>query len=129
MSRSKSVLITGSILAVLVIGLAIIKLWPTGPHGGLSQSDAIRIAQAHAGPQATSVIAAEIRENFNTGFNIPIHRWSWVVTFSGTWELICTGACTRRSEWVAIDYYTGQWIASEFAYPTTLAVETRHPPV
>lgn len=127
MTRSKWVLITGSVLAVLVIGLAIIRLWPTGPHGGLSQSDAIRIARTHAGPQATSVISAEIRENFNTGFNLPVHRWSWVVTFSGSWELICTGACSRTSEWVAIDYYTGQWIASEYAYPAAL-IATRRPP-
>lgn len=104
MTRAKWVLTSCSVLAVLVIGLAIVKLWPTVPRGGLSQADAIRIARTHAGPQVTRVISAEIRENFNTGFNLPAHRWSRVVTFSGRWELICTGACGRTSEWVAIDY-------------------------
>jgi hypothetical protein len=68
MTRGKWLLITGPVLAVLAIGLAIFIAWPTGPRGGLAQSDAIRIARVHAGPQATSVISAEIRENFNTGF-------------------------------------------------------------
>jgi len=120
--------ITGSVIAVLAIGLAIFRLWPTVPHDGLTRADAIRIARTHAGPQATSVISAEIRKDFKTGFDLPVHQWSWVVTFSGNWELICTGACSRTSEWVAIDYYTGQWIASEYAYPFALMAEPRRPP-
>ena len=125
MTRRKLGLIAGSVIAVLAIGVAIFTLWPAGPHGGLTRADAIRIARTHAGPQATSVISAEIRKDFNTGFDLPVHQWSWVVTFSGNWELICTGACSRTSEWVAIDYYTGQWIASEYAYPSALTAEPR----
>lgn len=116
MTRHKWVLIAAGLIVVLGIGLATFKLWPTGPHGGLTQADAVRIARTHAGPQATTVISAEIRHDFDTGFNLPVHQWSWVVTFSGKWELACVGACSRNSEWVAIDYYTGQWIASEYAY-------------
>jgi hypothetical protein len=124
MTEGKWLLISGSLVALLAIGVAIFTLWPSGPHGGLTREDAIRIARTHAGSQATSVISAEIRKDFNTGFDLPAHHWSWVVTFNGNWELICTGACSRTSQWVAIDYYTGQWIASEYAYPTALrAVE------
>ena len=124
-TRGNWVLITGSVIAVVAIGLAIFRLWPTVPHDGLARADAIRIARTHAGPQATSVISAEIRKDFDTGFGLPVHQWSWVVTFSGSWELICTGACSRTSEWVAIDYYTGRWIASEYAHPSALTPEPR----
>ncbi len=128
MTRGKWALLTCSAIALLAIGLAILRLWPTVPNDGLARADAIRIARTHAGPQATTVISAEIRKDFNTGFNLTVHHWSWVVTFSGNWELICTGACTRTSEWVAIDYYTGQWIASEYAYPSALTTEWQRPP-
>jgi len=45
-----------------------------------------------------------------------------LATFNGQWHLLCSGhvtdgSCDPTSQWVASDYYTGQWIASQFAYP------------
>jgi hypothetical protein len=60
--------------------------------------------------------SAEITRDFKT------HHWAWVVTFNGQWHLLCSGhvtdgSCDPTTEWVAIDFYTGQWIASQFSYP------------
>lgn len=92
------------------------------PGNGISQSEAITVAWQHAGSGAVAVTSAEVKHNFRTGFDLPTHRWAWVVIFSGRWHLLCSGhitdgSCDPTSQWVAIDYYTGQWIASEFSYP------------
>ena len=68
-------------------------------------------------PGALGVTSAEVREDFNTGFDLPVHHWAWIVTFNGTWQLLCSGACDRTTEWVAIDYGSGVWIASQYSYP------------
>jgi hypothetical protein len=110
-------LVAGLIVA-LGVGFLAVKLWPTSPHGGLSQAAAVQRAWTHVDPGATGVVSAEVRHNFQTGFDIPIHDQVWVVTFSGQWHLLCEGGCDPTTEWVAIDYSTGEWIASQYSYPT-----------
>ncbi|HET9050970.1 MAG TPA: hypothetical protein VFO60_04660 [Candidatus Dormibacteraeota bacterium] len=69
------------------------------------------------------MISAEVRHDFASaplGHVVPAHPWTWVVTFRGRWELLCETSpdgCVVTSEWVAVDYYTGAWIASQYAYP------------
>jgi hypothetical protein len=110
-------------LIVIVLALASLALllWPRAPHGGVSQADATRIAWENVNPGATTVASTELRKDFNTGHDLPVHQWSWVVTFNGHWQLLCQGGpqgCTPTTEWVAIDYFTGAWIASEYSYPS-----------
>jgi hypothetical protein len=94
------------------------------PYGGLDRTAAIHAARQHltpggGDPSSESVISADVRQDFDTGFGLPRHRWSWVVNFRGNWALACTGACVATSEWVAVDYYTGDWIASQHSYRPT----------
>src|SRR5712664_3967837 len=101
-------------LAVALLGAQAIDR----PGNGISQSEAITVAWQHTGAGAVGVTSAEVKHNFRTGFDLPIHRWAWVVTFTGQWHLLCSGhtpdgSCDPTSQWVSIDYYTGQWIASE----------------
>ena len=121
MNRRRHV-VAAAIIIIAVAGLAFLtfQLWPRGPQGGLAQTDAIKIAQAHVDQGSTGVRSAELRHDFRTGFALPVHPWTWVVTFNGQWHLLCQGtdnACDPTTEWVAVDYYTGEWIASQFAYP------------
>ena len=109
-------------MVVIVLALAslAVLILPGTPRGGLSRSAAIEVAWTHVDAGAVGVSGAELRHNFNTGFDLPVHSWAWVVTFNGQWHLLCDGAaagCDRTSEWVAIDYYSSEWIASEHAYP------------
>ena len=117
-------------LLLFLIGLAMIVTMAVAlgvqsldsPGKGISGSDAIQLAWEHTGQGAVSVRSAEIRRNFRTGFDLPTHHWAWVVTFNGQWHLLCSGhvtdgSCDPTSQWVAIDYSTGQWIASQFSYP------------
>jgi hypothetical protein len=111
------------ILCLIVIVLALaslaLVLLPRPPRGGLSRSAAIQAAWKHVDAGAVSVSGAEIRHDFNTGFDLPVHSWAWVVTFSGQWHLLCQGGpegCDPTSEWVAIDYSSGAWIASQHSY-------------
>ena len=99
-------------LAILIWGPALAG----PPRGGLTRTQAIEAAWPHADAGAVGVVSSEVRRDFNTGFDLPVHRWAWVVTFSGHWQLLCDGACDRTTEWVAIDYSTGVWIASEYSY-------------
>lgn len=101
-------------LTILFLGVA--TAGP--PRGGLTRTQAIQAAWAHADTGAIGVESSEVRQDFNTGFDLPVHRWVWVVTFYGHWELLCQGPCDRTTEWVAIDYSTGEWIASQYSYPT-----------
>jgi hypothetical protein len=106
------------VLVVLLLGVESLKR----PGNGISRSDAINVAWQHTGSGVVAARSAEVTHNFQTGFNLPTHRWAWVVTFSGQWHLLCSGhtadaSCDPTFQWVAIDYYTGQWIASEFSYP------------
>ena len=110
----------GIIVVAVLLGFVGFQLWPRGPHGGVTQSNAINVARAHVDPGSTSIRSAELRQDFHTGFDLPPHPWSWVVTFNGRWHLLCEGtsrACDSTTEWVAVDYYTGEWIASQFSYP------------
>jgi hypothetical protein len=107
-----------SLVMLLSLSFLALRLLPTRPHSGLSQAAAVQIAWTHVDAGATSVLAAEVRHDFHTGFDIPTHDQAWVVTFSGQWHLLCGGACDPTTEWVAIDYYTGEWIASQYSYPT-----------
>jgi hypothetical protein len=125
-SRKRTLLLLSGLAVVLVVGLAIVAalgLRPVdSPGRGISQADAIHLAWDHTGQGAISVRSAEIRRNFQTGFNLPTHHWTWLVTFNGQWHLLCSGhvtdgSCDPTSQWVAIDYYGGQWIASQFSYP------------
>jgi hypothetical protein len=104
----------------IVLGMALLatRLWLASPHVGLSQAAAIQIAWTHVDQGATGVSSAEVRHNFRTGFDIPIHDQAWVVTFAGQWHLLCAAACDPTTEWVAIDYKTGEWIASQYSYPS-----------
>jgi hypothetical protein len=105
---------------VLVVALALllVQVWPASPHGGLSQPAAIQIASAHVDPGATRVVSADVRRDFHTGFDIPTHELAWVITFSGQWHLLCGPGCDPTTEWVAVDYFTGMWIASQYSYRT-----------
>jgi hypothetical protein len=101
-------------LAILIGGTA-----QTGPpRGGPTRTQAIQAAWTHADTGSLSVVSSEVRKDFYTGFDLPVHRWAWVVTFYGHWQLLCDGACDRTTEWVAIDYGTGAWIASQYSYPS-----------
>jgi len=115
-AKTRLRLVLGVLIICLAMGLLAIKLLPTSPHGGLSRAAAIEIAWTHVDPGATGVLAAEVRHNFQTGFEIPGHDQAWVVTFTGQWHLLCFGGCDPNTEWVAIDYYTGEWIASQYSY-------------
>ena len=106
------------ITAVVVLGVEQLE----NPGSGISRSNAVQLAWQHSGTGALIVRSAEIKRNFQTGFDQPTHRWAWVVTFNGQWHLLCSGhttdgSCDPTSQWVAIDYYSGQWIASQFSYP------------
>ena len=114
-------LLGGLFVVVLVIGLLAVQSLER-PGTGISRSDAIKVAWEHTGSGAVAVNSADIRHNFRTGLNVRAHSWAWVVTFRGQWHLLCSGhspdrSCDPTSQWVAIDYYTGAWIASEFSYP------------
>jgi hypothetical protein len=124
-SKKRMLPLLGGLVMVVTIavGLALGVQPPDKPGSGSSQSDAVQLAWQHAGTGAVTVRSAEIKHDFHTGFDMPTHHWAWVVTFNGQWQLLCSGhvtdmSCDPTSQWVAIDYYTGQWIASQFAYPT-----------
>ena len=122
-SLRKGLLLLLGGLAVVVLLVAVLGRQPAElPGKGISRSDAIQAAWQHAGSGAVAVMSVEIRQNFNTGFDLPSHRWAWVVTLNGQWHLLCSGHTTDRScdpttQWVAIDYFTGEWIASQYSYP------------
>jgi hypothetical protein len=120
--RHRVVLLLGGLAVVLTAALVLGVQQLESPGSGISRSDAIQLAWQHSGTGALTVRSAEIKRNFQTGFHQPTHRWAWVVTFNGQWQLLCSGhttdgSCDPTSQWVAIDYYTGQWIASQFSYP------------
>lgn len=100
-------------LATLIWG----RTWDGPPRGGLTRTQAIQAAWNHVDSGAIGVASSEVRQDFNTGFDLPVHHWAWVVTFYGHWSLLCGGGCDRTTEWVAIDYGTGVWIASQYSYP------------
>ena len=104
------------LLVLGVIGILAIRTAPIDSGGGLTQSKAIEIAWSHVDPGASGVSSAEVRTYYQTGFDIPVHPKAWVVTFRGQWHLLCDGGCDPTTEWVAIDYYTGEWIASQYSY-------------
>ena len=125
-SRKRTLFLLGGLAVVAVVVIALVLALgnqpPDTPGSGISRSDAIQLAWAHTGSGAVSVRSAEMRRDFQTGFDLPKHHWAWVVTFNGQWQLLChghltDGSCDPTSQWVAIDYYTGQWIASQFSYP------------
>jgi len=117
---TKRLVILASAVITLALASLAFLLWTSPPHGGLTKAQAVQTAWTHVNDGATGVTSAEIRRNFDTGLGVPIHDWSWVVTFRGQWHLLCQGApssCDPTSEWVAIDYFTGDWIASQYSYP------------
>src|ERR1700738_3585049 len=116
--RSRRLILISAVTGVLAIAaIVVVVLLSQSPGRGLSQDNAVRIARTHVSAAATSVLSTEVRPNFATGFGLPVHKWTWLVTFTGHWEIACSGNCVSSSEWVAIDYYTGAWIASQFEYP------------
>lgn len=119
LSRPRTAILAGALAVALVapaaLGYSIAN--PSPPAGGLDRAAAIRAANSHAGPEAVAVISAEVRHNFKTGLPVPAAPGVWLVTYQGHWSLICTENCTRTSEWVAVDYLTGRWVASEFSHP------------
>jgi hypothetical protein len=118
-------LLGGLAVAVAVVMALVMALGnqpPDSPGSGISRSDAIQLASEHTDSGAVTLRSAEIKRDFQTGFDLPRHHWAWVVTFNGQWHLLCSGhvtdgSCDPTSQWVAIDYYTGQLIASQFSYP------------
>jgi hypothetical protein len=117
----RRILLLGAIVMVLALASLTILFFGVAtagpPRGGLTRAQAIQAAWEHVDAGAVSVASSEIRQDFNTGFDLPVHRWAWVVTFNGHWQLLCQGPCDRTTEWVAIDYSTGSWIASQYSYP------------
>jgi hypothetical protein len=107
--------------ALTVIGVTTTGTWPAFPHGGVSRDAAIRVAQNLTDPGATGLVSAVVRHDVTVPISGEvIHQWVWLVTFRGQWQLMCSGspdACNPTTEWVAIDYYTGAWIRSEYSYP------------
>jgi hypothetical protein len=121
-SRKPLLLFLAGVAVVVAVAATLALQSLDSPGSGITRSAAIQRASEHSGHGAVSVRSAEIQRNFQTGFDLPIHHWAWVVTFNGQWQLICSGhvtdgSCDPTSQWVAIDYYTGQWIASQFSYP------------
>ena len=115
-------LLLGGLAVIVAVITALALQSPDRPGNGISASDAIQRAWEHSGEGAVRVRSAEIKRDLVTGFDLPTHHWAWVVTFNGQWHLLCSGhvtdgSCDPTSEWVALDYYTGQWIASQFSYP------------
>jgi hypothetical protein len=111
-----------AVVVAIAVALALGAQSPDSPGSGISRSEAVQLAWQHTGSGAVTVLSAEIKRDFRTGFDLPAHHWAWVVTFNGQWHLLCSGhvtdgSCDPTSQWVAIDYYTGQWIASQFSYP------------
>jgi hypothetical protein len=121
-SRKRLLLALGSVAVAITVAAVLGLQSRDSPGRGISRSDAVQLAWQHTGQGALTVRSAEIQRNFQTGLDLPTHHWAWVVTFNGHWQLICSGhvtdgSCDPTSQWVAIDYYTGQWIASQFSYP------------
>ena len=117
----KKLVVIGSAGVVLALASIAILIWGPAqagpPSGGLTRTQAIQVAWEHVDTGAAGVASSEVRKDFNTGFDVPVHHWAWIVTFYGHWELLCQGACDRTTEWVAIDYSSGEWIASQYSYP------------
>ena len=116
----KRLLVVVGVLLIAALALVAVNLWP--PRGGLSEADAVGIARAHTDPGATYVRSADLQHNFDArlGARVLVHKWAWVVTFNGQWHLLCSasnGGCDPSTEWVAIDYDTGEWTASQYSYP------------
>jgi hypothetical protein len=116
MVKAKRGFVLISLVIVLGLGLLATRFSPISLHAGLPEATAIQIAWTHVDQGATRVFSAEVRRRFHTGFDIPVHDQAWVVTFTGEWHLLCDGSCDPTTEWVAIDYYTGVWIASQYSY-------------
>ena len=119
----RRILILGSVVTVLALASLGILVWGMSqaggpPRGGLTRTQATQAAWEHVDKGAIGVASVEVHKDFNTGFDLPVHHWAWIVTFYGHWELLCTGACDRTTEWVAIDYASGNWIASQYSYPS-----------
>jgi hypothetical protein len=122
---TKRLFAIGAVVVLLAIGSLVLLIWGTAqagpPRGGLTQTQAVQAAWKHADSGALRVLSSEVRKDFYTGFDLPVHRWAWVVTFTGQWHLLCQGGpegCDPTTEWVAIDYSTGDWIASQYSYPS-----------
>jgi hypothetical protein len=119
--RRKLVIVLGAVVLVLSVAVLVLLLWLSPPQSGLTRAQAVQAAWTRVDKGAVAVSSAEVRRDFNTGFDLPIHRWAWVVTFTGQWHLLCQGGpegCDPTTEWVAIDYTTGDWIASQYSYPS-----------
>jgi len=121
-SMKRMLLLLGGLAVIVAVVTALALQSPDRPGNGISASDAVQRAWEHSNQGAITVRSAEIKRNFVTGFDLPTHHWAWVVTFNGQWHLLCSGhvtdgSCDPTSEWVAIDYYTGRWIASQYSYP------------
>src|SRR5437899_11328605 len=84
------VLLASAVITLALASLAFL-LWTSPPHGGLTRAQAVQTAWTHVNDGATGVTSAEIRRNFDTRLGVPIHDWSWVVTFCGQWHLLCDG--------------------------------------
>ena len=112
-------LILCALVAVLSIAALVMMWWVRDQPGrGISKADAVSVAWEHVDKGAVRVSSVALHQHFQTGFDIPVHQWAWVVTFSGQWHLLCGGApCDPTSERVAIDYSSGDWIASQYSYP------------
>ena len=125
LSKKRTLLLLGGLALIVTVVTVVTALGlrsMDNPGKGISGSDAVQRAWDHAGQGAVTVRSAEIKRNFVTGFDLPTHHWAWIVTFNGQWHLLCSGhvtdgSCDPTSEWVAIDYYTGEWIASQHSYP------------
>jgi len=118
----RMLLLLGGLAVIVAVVTALALQSPDRPGNGISASEAIQRAWEHSGEGAVGVRSAEIKRDYVTGFDLPTHHWAWVVTFNGQWHLLCSGhvtdeSCDPTSQRVAIDYYAGQWIASQFSYP------------
>lgn len=113
------VLVCPSLAAIIV---AATTSSPGNPGVGIAQDAAIHIARGVADTGVVGLASAVVRHDVTSRYpgGRDIHQWVWLVTFRGQWQLLCSGSsdsCNPTTEWVAVDYYTGAWLRSEFSYP------------
>jgi hypothetical protein len=97
----------------------------TGPPGGLSKEDAVKIALQLAPPSSSAPTVAWTYPNPYYGLqtSVPRGAWFWMIGLAGDFEdVVCPTTpasprpCGPATNWleIDIDYYTGAFIDSSF---------------
>ena len=129
--RLRTWLVIGSLLVVLAV-LAVGRLLGA-PDGGLSESDADKIALANAysttPAQVTIARPAHFSEFANGSQTVAPDKWVWAVSITGTFPPASCGpkpiqpgrqaSCPppQHSELVLIDYFNGDFISASVPSP------------